>query len=173
MNLKRSLLDLRRNVLIAKHAARRMALRTVQDDSTLVEKRGSVASIVLARPKALNSLTLPMVRTLWSAFKEASSDPEVGSIVMTGAGEKAFCAGGDVRAVMESACARGSLADGAEDLSDSFFREEYALNAVRASCPRPHDTTRCHALSPIWHAPPLGRRSRGAQSHRCHFGTVS
>ena len=136
MRLARSLLDLRRNALIAKHL-RRMALRSVQDDSTLVEKRGSIASLVLARPKALNSLTLPMVRTLWSALKESAADPEVGSIVMTGAGEKSFCAGGDVRAVMEAARDRSTLAEGAEDLSDSFFREEYALNAAIAGSPKP------------------------------------
>lgn len=139
-------------------------LGTMANDFVQVERRGNVACMVLSRPKALNSLDLPMVRTLWSSYLEAASDPKVSSILLTGAGEKAFCAGGDVRAVVEAARKRSSLAPGEEDISDLFFREvlasvcyhhpcllaqplhaqtnsldpqEYALNAAIAGSPKP------------------------------------
>eukprot|EP00966_Prymnesium_polylepis_P056095 1297899-Prymnesium_polylepis.1 len=93
-------------------------------DAMVIERRGSIASVVLARPKALNSLNLPMVRTLWDAFTQSAADAQVSAIVVTGAGGKAFCAGGDVRLVMEAAQRRGeTLAAGEEELSDAFFRE--------------------------------------------------
>jgi len=85
-----------------------------------VERRGRLASITLTRPKALNALTLPMVRDLRAAFERSAADAEVGCILLTGEG-KAFCAGGDVKGVMLAAQAeppaRGTLAD-------AFFREE-------------------------------------------------
>jgi enoyl-CoA hydratase/carnithine racemase len=97
----------------------------------LVERRGSVAWLTLARPKALNALTLPMIRALHPSFEQSAADASVSCIVMVGDGGKAFCAGGDVRAVCEAA--KG----GGDSLPDSFFREEYALNAALAASPKP------------------------------------
>ncbi|KAL1515323.1 hypothetical protein AB1Y20_001954 [Prymnesium parvum] len=113
------------------------ALRAVADDTMVVDRRGSLASIVLSRPKALNSIHLGMVRTIARAIEESAADPRVSALVMRGAGDKAFCAGGDVRAVMEAARERPNLSPGVEDASDAFFREEYALNAAIAGCPKP------------------------------------
>jgi enoyl-CoA hydratase/carnithine racemase len=85
-----------------------------------LERRGRLASITLTRPKALNALTLPMIRELHAAFDQSSRDVGVSCILLSGEG-KAFCAGGDVKGVMLAALeeppARGALAD-------AFFREE-------------------------------------------------
>ncbi len=80
-----------------------------------------MASITLNRPKALNALTLPMIRALREAFDRCAADPEVGCILLTGEG-KAFCAGGDVKSVMIAAKDEQPPARGA--LADAFFREE-------------------------------------------------
>mmetsp|Transcript_46453 Transcript_46453/g.104712 ORF Transcript_46453/g.104712 Transcript_46453/m.104712 type:complete len:197 (-) Transcript_46453:1091-1681(-) len=112
-------------------------LSAATDGQILIERRGAIASLVLNRPKALNALTLPMVRLLSRAFTESAADAQVSTIVMNGAGGRAFCAGGDVRAVMEAARARHPRPSAAHDLDDAFFREEYALNAAIAGCPKP------------------------------------
>ena len=88
----------------------------------IFERRGSVAWLTLARPKALNALTLPMIRALHPALEQSTSDASVRCIVMVGEGGRAFCAGGDVRAVCEAA------QGGDAALPDAFFREEYQLN---------------------------------------------
>ena len=98
------------------------------DAGVRIERVGSVAAITLDRPKALNALNLPMVRVLSDAYAASAGDAAVTSIVMSGAGGKAFCAGGDVRAVMEAARVDPT------GLSDAFFREEYALNASNWTC---------------------------------------
>jgi len=98
-----------------------------------LQRRGRLACITLTRPKALNALTLPMVRELHAALDQSSSDPSVSCILLSGEG-KAFCAGGDVKGLMLAALkeppARGALAD-------AFFREEYQLNAVIAASQKP------------------------------------
>ena len=63
----------------------------------LVERRGRAGVIVLNRPKALNALTLTMVRLVAAALDEWEGDRAVDRIVFLGAGERAFCAGGDIR----------------------------------------------------------------------------
>jgi len=74
-----------------------------------------------------------MVRELQAAFQDASTDASVRCLLLTGEG-KAFCAGGDVKAVMlaakEEPPARGNIAD-------AFFREEYTLNAALAASDKP------------------------------------
>lgn len=89
----------------------------------LIHVKGGYGWITLNRPKALNALSLAMIRGIAHQLKEWEKDVSIHGIVIEGAGEKAFCAGGDVRAVYE-AKQRGDL-----DLGDAFFREEYTLNA--------------------------------------------
>lgn len=57
---------------------------------------GGIATITINRPEKRNSLTLKMYDDLATAFKRASSDPEVAVIILTGAGDKAFCVGADL-----------------------------------------------------------------------------
>jgi len=63
----------------------------------LYEKKDSVARITINRPEAYNAYTTDTLRELIRAFDDASQDDQVGVIVYTGAGEKAFCTGGDVK----------------------------------------------------------------------------
>ena len=63
----------------------------------LYEKEGMIARITINRPESYNAYTTDTLRELIRAFDDASTDDEVGVIVYTGAGEKAFCTGGDVK----------------------------------------------------------------------------
>lgn len=62
----------------------------------LIERRGAVAVLTLNRPEALNALSQEMLDELEERLDEVEADPGLGAVVLTGAGEKAFCAGADV-----------------------------------------------------------------------------
>ncbi|MBI3267669.1 MAG: enoyl-CoA hydratase/isomerase family protein [Planctomycetes bacterium] len=66
-------------------------------EDVLYRKEGGVATITLNRPKALNAYATPTLRELARAFQQAAWDDGVAVIVFTGAGERAFCTGGDVK----------------------------------------------------------------------------
>ena len=103
----------------------------MQDGEVIIERRGTAGVIRLNRPRALNSLTLPMIRTITAALHDFAGDSEVASVVAMGEGERGFCAGGDIRALHESARAGDGLAA-------SFWREEFRLNHLIASYPKPY-----------------------------------
>jgi enoyl-CoA hydratase/carnithine racemase len=63
----------------------------------LYEKREQVARVTINRPEAYNAYRTGTLRELITAFEDASNDDQVGVIVFTGAGDKAFCTGGDVK----------------------------------------------------------------------------
>lgn len=65
-------------------------------DAILSEKRGAVGLLTINRPKTLNALDVPTLLALEEAFGAMERDPEVRVIVFTGAGERAFIAGGDI-----------------------------------------------------------------------------
>jgi enoyl-CoA hydratase len=94
----------------------------MSEPEVLVEKRGCGGFLVLNRPKALNALNLNMVRLISEALDEWERDEAVTRVVITGAGGRAFCAGGDIRLLYE----QGKAGDHAAQLS--FWREEYQLN---------------------------------------------
>ncbi|MEX2630050.1 MAG: enoyl-CoA hydratase/isomerase family protein [Tistlia sp.] len=106
---------------------------TAMDETAeiLFERRGAVGLVTLNRPKALNSLTLEMIRQFQPRLEAWAADPEVGAVVIRGAGEKAFCAGGDVRSVWTAARDGG-------DLPREFFREEYILNRTIFRLAKPY-----------------------------------
>lgn len=88
---------------------------------------GPVGIVTLDRPKALNALNLPMIRAFDPVLAQWERDPAVRAVVIRGAGDRAFCAGGDVRAVWDAGKAmKAGQGDGA--LTRDFFREEYRLN---------------------------------------------
>ena len=97
-----------------------------------IEKRGRAGFIVLNRTRALNALTLNMVRLIAGALDEFEADDEVERVVVTGAGGRAFCAGGDIRWLYE----RGREGDHAAQLT--FWREEYILNHRIKRFPKPY-----------------------------------
>jgi enoyl-CoA hydratase len=102
----------------------------------LQERRGPVGLVTLHRPKALNALDLGMIRALHPALEAWAREPEVKVVVIRGAGGRAFCAGGDVRAVATSPGTPAS--EGQEPLSRAFFREEYRLNHLIHHYPKPY-----------------------------------
>jgi len=89
----------------------------------LIETRGGLGLITLNRPKALNALSLGMIEGIESALAGWAEDDRIGAVLIQGAGEKSFCAGGDVRAIAN--------VDGSpetERLKRLFFASEYRLN---------------------------------------------
>jgi enoyl-CoA hydratase len=68
----------------------------MSDELVLYERMGAVALITLNRPKAMNPLNLPMLEALDAAVTRAGNDREIRVLVFTGAGDKAFVAGGDI-----------------------------------------------------------------------------
>ncbi|MDO3434746.1 enoyl-CoA hydratase/isomerase family protein [Rhizobium sp. CBN3] len=103
----------------------------MQHSEVIIERRGTAGIIRLNRPRALNSLTLPMIRALAEALQGFASESDVASVVITGEGERGFCAGGDIRALHESARA-------GNDLAGTFWREEFRLNHMIAVYPKPY-----------------------------------
>ncbi|MFP5393014.1 MAG: enoyl-CoA hydratase/isomerase family protein [Gammaproteobacteria bacterium] len=87
--------------------------------------------ITLDRPKALNSLSLGMVRDLTRALLNWREDPAVDAVVIKGGSPKAFCAGGDIRFFHDAG--RGGSAQ-----IEDFFTEEYALNHLVHNYPKPY-----------------------------------
>ncbi len=63
----------------------------------LVERDAAVATLTLNRPKAMNALSKELRRALLEAFGALSADPEVRVVILTGAGDRAFCAGLDLK----------------------------------------------------------------------------
>jgi len=95
---------------------------TQQHQDSVVRRHGAIASFILNRPKALNALTHEQVLDLTKALQEWEADPDVVAVVIEGEGEKAFCAGGDIRALYHHIIA------GDKEVVGDFFREEYRLN---------------------------------------------
>ena len=92
-------------------------------DEILLGREGGLATLTINRPKALNALTLDNYRRIEPALRAWEADPSVHAVVVRGAGNRAFCAGGDVRAVYEA----GRGIGGDPNLTAIFFREEYEL----------------------------------------------
>lgn len=90
-----------------------------------------IGHLTLERPKALNALTHRMILRIAEVLDVWAGDPEVGFVLLDGAGERGFCAGGDIREL------HGYLGDGEFDGAQDFFRSEYRMNALIGSYPKP------------------------------------
>ncbi|MGO4004163.1 enoyl-CoA hydratase/isomerase family protein [Pseudomonas fluorescens] len=90
-------------------------------NEVLAEVRNHIGHLTLNRPAGLNALTLDMVRNLHRQLDAWATDNQVHAVVLRGAGEKAFCAGGDIRSLHDS------FKTG-DTLHEDFFVEEYALD---------------------------------------------
>jgi enoyl-CoA hydratase len=66
----------------------------------LVEKAGGVARVTMDRPEALNAMDLDMSLAMAAAWEELAVDDDVRVIVLTGSGERAFCAGADLKTLL-------------------------------------------------------------------------
>ena len=101
-----------------------------ENEDVLVTVDRGIGLITLNRPKAINSLTHPMVTAISRALTEWRDDDAVRAAVLSGAGERGLCAGGDIIEVYNSA--RGD-----HNVASSFWWDEYRMNAYIARYPKP------------------------------------
>jgi enoyl-CoA hydratase len=102
-------------------------------DEIVLEHAGGLGIITLNRPEVLNTLSLPMYRRFDPALIAWARDRGVRAVLVRGAGDRAFCAGGDVVAIYQ---ARSQSGDG--DYKADFFREEYDLIRRVHRFPKPY-----------------------------------
>jgi enoyl-CoA hydratase/carnithine racemase len=101
-------------------------------DSVIAVREGRIGRVTLNRPKALNALDSPMIAAIAAALADWRDDAAIDAVVIDSASDRAFCAGGDIRAVRTHALAGETAA------VEAFFAEEYALNAAIAEYPKPY-----------------------------------
>lgn len=102
-------------------------------DQIISKVRGKLGYITLNRPKALNALTHEMCEELTRLLLEWEKDDAIGAVLIDGAGDRGFCAGGDVILLHDS----GKAGD---DRAEQFWREEYALNELIQRYSKPYIT---------------------------------
>ncbi|BBZ71578.1 3-hydroxyisobutyryl-CoA hydrolase [Mycobacterium paraseoulense] len=104
---------------------------TEESDEVLTRVDGNVGLITLNRPKAINSLNQQMVDALSAILTDWADDDAIRAVVLSGAGERGLCAGGDVVSIYHSA-----RKDGIE--ARRFWRDEYLLNGQIADFAKPY-----------------------------------
>jgi enoyl-CoA hydratase/carnithine racemase len=90
-------------------------------DELLIREEGRAGILTLNRPKALNALTHDMVRTLEAQYLKWAAAPRIYGIILEAAPGRAFCGGGDLRALM-------AVAEADLEAAYQFFRDEYQHN---------------------------------------------
>nr|WP_142592813.1 enoyl-CoA hydratase/isomerase family protein [Pseudorhizobium endolithicum] len=100
-------------------------------DEVILDRAGSAAVIRLNRPKALNSINLPMVRTIHTALAQYLDDPAVGAVILQGEGERGLCAGGDIRVLYD-------MGKAGDPEATRFWREEFPLNYAISHYRKPY-----------------------------------
>lgn len=96
-----------------------------------IRTEGHAGRITLNRPQALNALTWDMCRAIESALDAWKDDTAVKLLLIDGAGDKAFCAGGDIQEMYTTGMA------GDYDYGQRFWRDEYRMNAKLFNFPKP------------------------------------
>lgn len=96
-----------------------------------IRVEGRAGRITLTRPQALNALSYDMARAIDTALVAWADDPAVALVLVDAEGERAFCAGGDIREIYE----RGRQGDFL--FARRFWAEEYRMNARIARYPKP------------------------------------
>jgi enoyl-CoA hydratase len=107
-----------------------MSETVVQDGDIIVRALGALRRITLNRPHALNALTLDMSVAMTALLRQWADDAAVGAVLIDGAGERAFCAGGDIRALYDAA-------QSGDSLPQRFWATEYRLDVLIARYPKP------------------------------------
>ncbi|WP_372699016.1 enoyl-CoA hydratase/isomerase family protein [Arthrobacter sp. JSM 101049] len=101
------------------------------EPEVLFEVRGTLGIITLNRPRAVNALTHSMVEAMLAQLLEWEADDGVSCVLLTGAGERGLCAGGDIVAIYRDIPEGGSA-------TAAFWRTEYRLNALISNYPKPY-----------------------------------
>lgn len=102
-----------------------------QDDHVLVDVMDGIGLLTLNRPRQINALTRGMVKCLTDQLEQWRVDPDVGIVVLRGAGERGFCAGGDIVAF------HTAITTGKQHEFLSFLAEEFRLDGLIAAYPKP------------------------------------
>jgi enoyl-CoA hydratase len=102
-----------------------------ENEDILLSVENGVGVVTLNRPKAINSLTDIMVAGLAKALDDWEHDDSVHTVLLTGAGERGLCAGGDVVAIYHDVKVGGAK-------TRAFWHDEYVLNARIARYPKPY-----------------------------------
>ncbi|OWZ21716.1 3-hydroxyisobutyryl-CoA hydrolase [Phytophthora megakarya] len=123
---------LQRPVRMASSGRSAFSTKTPEFSDIVYGQDTGVRTVQFNRPEKLNALTLPMALHLTHRLQKIEANKTVNAVVFSGNGGKAFCAGGDIRA----------LADNGKDpatrhLSLDFFRHEYRLNYLLATTEKP------------------------------------
>ena len=105
---------------------------STREKSVVASRDGRIGRIRLDRPAALNALDVGMVRAIHAALDLWRDEPRVHAVVVESTDSRAFCAGGDVRAI------RAFTIAGDQASVFTFFSEEYALNHAIAEYPKPY-----------------------------------
>ena len=102
------------------------------EPEVIVSRAGVAGVLTINRPKALNAITHTIVRDMAKALTAWEHDPAVKLVIIKGAGERAFSAGGDIRVVHDLGKA------GRQDEALAFWRDEYILNRQIKRYPKPY-----------------------------------
>ncbi len=102
------------------------------DSHVKSEKIGALGLLTLDRPQALNALSHGMINAVAAQLRAWAGDDTIRAVAIRGAGDRAFCSGGDIRAVQQ-AVVSGDAAAGA-----ALLRDEYHMNALIGAYPKPY-----------------------------------
>ncbi|MGV9482174.1 3-hydroxyisobutyryl-CoA hydrolase [Gordonia aichiensis] len=113
------------------------------EPTVLSEVKGRVGHLTLNRPTAINALDHEMVRVMHDALRTWADDDAIDAVVVSGAGERGLCAGGDIAAIHRdastlSAGGRASDEAAADSPSGRFWADEYRLNLDISNYPKPY-----------------------------------
>ena len=114
-----------------------MSETLLRDDDLIVRSDGALRHITLNRPQAFNAITLDMAVAMTALLRDWQSDPKVAAVLLDGAGDRGFCAGGDIRALYEAAKNRPKSKRAAGALPARFWATEYKLNVLIARYAKP------------------------------------
>src|SRR5512143_199897 len=103
----------------------------MEESPVLIRRVAGLTTVTLNRPRVLNTLNPETVRRLTQALEKARADASVRLVLLTGAGERAFCAGGDLKELY------GEIKAGDYRRALAFFPEEYGLDLMTHRYPKP------------------------------------
>lgn len=108
-------------------------------ENIAVTQRNKLLIMELNRPKALNALTLDMCNDMRKVLSESVNHPtsNVSSFIVKGSGEKAFCAGGDIKTLYNSVIAEAKVEPTPGKMHVDFFRYEYILDHMLGTSQKP------------------------------------
>ena len=92
-----------------------------EEPAVLVQRKGSMVNIILNRPRVINSLNLEMIRVINKVLDESEADKGCQFVLFSGAGERGFCAGGDIKALARA------VQEKTTPSAEEILKEEYDL----------------------------------------------